>query len=974
MCSGGIIVYFNCEMKPFAKILFASLFTTATFYSLSLSAQFIMHGHTVSEGGSCYELTSDSLTEGGSVWYSKLFNLNQPLDVQFSLFLGCKAYSVGADGMAFVLQPLSTNQGFTGGGLGYGGITPSLDVEFDTYQNLPWDPAYAHIAIEQNGDYNHNVVADLLAGPVQMSPLLPNLPDCKVHQARIIWNPKTQTINVYFDCSLRCSYTGDIVNNIFGGNPNVYWGFTASTGGASNIQGLCIEHTFLQNLRDTTICNGTALPLQASGGVTYSWTPATGLSSTVISNPVATPSVSTKYYVTATDSCGISALDSISITVDAIALTPMSNNVNCFGGNTGSASVAVSGGMGTLNYNWLPSGGTAQTASSLIASDYSVTVSDSNNCKTTNVITITQPAYPLHMTVAGLSTACSGSCDGQAVVIPAGGTLPYTAIWSNSVTGLSINGLCSGTYSLSISDASGCTRDSSIFVPEPTTILLTPSSTNAICNQGQGSVSVTVTGGSPGPGYAYFWSNGSTSLTGTVSGATLQISNAAAGTYTITITDQNSCSTTTEAIITQPPALSIAAIPSLHACIGQNSTLTVDPSGGTPPYTFNWNPGVIGGTSITVNPSVTSTYTVTASDANGCESPGQTVRINVNPPLLAEIAPLNSVCPGTTVTLQGQAAGGDSLYTYTWLTTPAQNNPSLTLVVDSQMTCKLVVSDGCGTPADTALLTLNVNTVPVVKFTGNLLAGCPDLCVDFTDKSTIASGSIAQWNWNFGDSSSTVQNPHSCFKTPGHYSVTLTVKSDKGCSTSDSISQMITVYPKPVAAFSYAPQTPTVIDPVQLTNQSTGAVSWMWNLGDPGNLADTVTTAVENPVHNYSQTGNYCVLLTVANTQGCVDTVQHCITVIPEFTFYIPNTFTPNGDGHNDIFNGSGIGINTYKMMIFDRWGSVLFSSQDPNSGWNGTTIGGSDVAKQDIYVYQFEITDAFNKYHTYSGQVLLMK
>ncbi len=297
------------------------------------------------------------------------------------MFLGTKSYSVGADGICFAFQQQSTSIGSLGGGLGYGGIKPSIAVEFDTYQN-GWDPGFCHTAIEQNGDVDHTT-GNTLAGPVQLDPANPSLPDGNWHNMEIIWDPITKTLKVYYDCGLRLSYTGDIINNIFSGNPNVYWGFTAGTGGAENLQEVCLTHSYLNNLRDTLVCNGNPVTLTSSGGATYSWAPAAGLNTNTGALVVATPTVTTTYTVSITNSCGLVSKDSATIRVSNTVLTPSSTTATC-GNPNGTASVTAAGGITPYTYSWT-GGQTTTTATALAQGSYTVTSKDSLGCQATAV-------------------------------------------------------------------------------------------------------------------------------------------------------------------------------------------------------------------------------------------------------------------------------------------------------------------------------------------------------------------------------------------------------------------------------------------------------------------------------------------------------------------------------------------------------------------------------------------------------------
>jgi gliding motility-associated-like protein len=198
-----------------------------------------MHGSAVQNSCNCYTLTPQETFQAGQVWNKNEIDLTQSFDYHFNVFLGCQTGTNGADGIAFVLQPINTSQGSTGDGLGFGGIVPSLGVTIDTYQNTEdGDPAFDHIAFQANGDVNHND-ANNLAGPVQALQNQSDIKDCAWHVLEVKWDAPTMTLSAYMDGVFRLSMTKDIVATIFSGNPTVFWGFTASTGGSDNLQQFC---------------------------------------------------------------------------------------------------------------------------------------------------------------------------------------------------------------------------------------------------------------------------------------------------------------------------------------------------------------------------------------------------------------------------------------------------------------------------------------------------------------------------------------------------------------------------------------------------------------------------------------------------------------------------------------------------------------------------------------------------------------
>lgn len=291
----------------------------------STPKNFITNKDAVYQGNDCYRLTQAIQGQVGSIWYDQKIDLNQSFDVVFDINLGCIDGN-GADGIAFMLQPLSTSIGISGGGLGYAGVSPSIAVEFDTYQNCcsnstnntPQDgndPAQDHMAIMKNGTVNHLHVNNL-AGPVDILNGR-NAEDCNFHPVRISWNARTKKFDCYVDCILKLSYTGDIINTIFSGNPNVYFGFTAATGGSINVQQVCFKFiSFLDKLEDQVICKGSTIQIAADDDFTsYSWTPNTGINNPNIRNPLFSPSTSTNYIVVMKDACGFTVTDTVLIEV-----------------------------------------------------------------------------------------------------------------------------------------------------------------------------------------------------------------------------------------------------------------------------------------------------------------------------------------------------------------------------------------------------------------------------------------------------------------------------------------------------------------------------------------------------------------------------------------------------------------------------------------------------------------------------------
>ncbi len=327
----------------------------------------------------CWQLTSDELWQAGSIWNEEKVDLTQSFQVIMRLFFGCKDEQ-GADGIVFGLQPVSTSVGVEGEGIGFQGVIPSLGIEFDTYQNTNLgDPFFDHIAVVRNGNMNH-ATANTLAGPVQASATDSNIEDCNWHTLRVNWDAVAKTLEVWFDCELRLTYSGDIVQEIFGGDPLVYWGFTSATGGLSNLHQVCFAYTsFLQGFDDVVICPGGQYQLQLSGGQTYQWQPAYGLSDPTAPNPVAAPDTTTTYYVKVVDECNIPFYDTITVSVDGdtvfFDLGP--DTSICVG--SGYVLDATAFGQDTVTYQW-SHGSFTPAVEPTVTGLYSVTVAVDQYC------------------------------------------------------------------------------------------------------------------------------------------------------------------------------------------------------------------------------------------------------------------------------------------------------------------------------------------------------------------------------------------------------------------------------------------------------------------------------------------------------------------------------------------------------------------------------------------------------------------
>jgi gliding motility-associated-like protein len=721
------------------------------------------------------------------------------------------------------------------------------------------------------------------------------------------------------------------------------------------------------NVSCTLSCDGNASVLAGGGTLpyTYLWNdPA------IQTTPNATNLCAASYTVTITDANGCTTQSTTTVgSPTPINITLVSStHVTCNGGNNGAITISATGGTPGYTYQWTPNVGSGPSVTNLTAGSYQVLVTDAHGCTRTTTIDIFQPTA-LSLVTNTVSSTC-GSSNGGAGVVVSGGTPNYTYFWAPTGTVSSvINSVAAGTYTVNVTDNVGCTTNATLTIsniagPTVSSITFTPPTCNGTP---LGTATAIPFGGQPA--YTYLWNDPGAQTTQTASALS-------AGTYQVTIRDANNCMAVGTVTITQPAPVSIIASPTDTICIGQLAQIYAAGYGGTPGYTYTWNPSSIPNTAgpHTVAPVTTSTYTVYAIDQNGCLSPTTTTTVYVHPPVNVTATDV-TVCDGSSVVISANATGGTGgPYTYTWSNAFTGQTQTVSPTINqTPMYYIVTASDGCSPPA-TDTSTVIVFPLAVSFMSVPDTAGCEDFSVLFTALSNIGTSYI----WNFGDGSATQSGSAvtHVYTTPGSYTVSLTTTTAQGCSSTITNNSYIDVYPSPIAAFTATPQPATTTSPtVSFFDQSLGAQTWSWDFGVPFNATDI--SSMQNPVYTYADSGFYNVQLIVSNSYGCYDTAVNIIEIQPEFVIYAPNAFTPfNHDGLNDVFMPQGIGIdpNNFEMSIFDRWGNEIFKTNDIRKGWDGRANGGSKLAQIDTYVWKIRTKDYKGNDHDYIGHVTLVK
>jgi len=260
---------------------------------------------------------------------------------------------------------------------------------------------------------------------------------------------------------------------------------------------------------------------------------------------------------------------------------------------------------------------------------------------------------------------------------------------------------------------------------------------------------------------------------------------------------------------------------------------------------------------------------------------------------------------------------------------------------------------------------------PLINIQPSSFIGCVPGTVVFTNLSKPIDNSY-KINWDFGDGTNSTQiSPSHIYDSAGVYSIKLDITSPIGCKTSETFNSYITIEPRPVAAFIYTPDNPSNLDPeVKFKDLSSGASAWGWDFGDGGR------SIIQNPIHVYSDTGMFVVTQYITHKSGCVDSLSKIVDVKPIIKYFMPNAFSPNGDGVNDEFKGAGVflGMIDFEMVIWNRWGQTIFETKDPARGWDGRVNNAGNFVEPGIYVCSIKYTGERNKHFELKGYATVVR
>lgn len=699
----------------------------------------------------------------------------------------------------------------------------------------------------------------------------------------------------HIDSKCSGSKPGSIDITVTGGTPGYTYswagtnGFTATTEDLTGLAGTvsytitvtdangctASSNIFIDEEKNMTLaethenikCFGGAdgsINLDVKGGKSpfaFVWLNMKDLGSTIATTEDVTGLVAGSYRVTVTDDNGCTETLETTLTEPLLLVaTAASNPAACFGGSTGSATVTVSGGTPGYSYKWNdPLGQTTSTATGLSVGVYTVTVTDVNGCTTSASINVDQPTL-LAATVSGTSVKCFGGNDGTATVVASGGTAPYTYLWNDfsGQTGSTASGLIAGTYSVTVTDANGCTTSGTVVITEPTLLQATVAGVNVKCFGGNdGSATVSVSGGTLP--YAFQWNDVAAQTTQTASGLK-------AGTYQVTVTDGNGCTRTASVTITEPPLLTASIDGGNVKCFGGNDgTATVNVSGGVTPYSYLWD-DPSGQTSATASNLLPGTYHATVTDANGCITTATITITQPAAPLALSITSADVKChSGNDGSATVSVTGGTSPYTYLWNDLAGQTTATASGLIAGTFTVVVTDQNGCTasaavTVAEPSALMASTSKTDLKCFGGN----------DGTASVTV-SGGISPYNYLWNDPAAQTTSTATGL-TAGTWQVLIT--DANGCTLTASVtlnepaaSVTASVTKTDARCWGSSDGTATV-----LASGGTGSYTYSWN--DPAVQNTAIATGLK--------AGTYQVTVTDAN--GCSTSATVTIAEPPLLT------------------------------------------------------------------------------------------
>ena len=590
---------------------------------------------------------------------------------------------------------------------------------------------------------------------------------------------------------------------------------------------------------------------------------------------------------------------------------------------------------------------TSDSLGGLIDGMYHVQIIDGNGC-VSNWMNYVSTSPPMTIVVGMLgATSCKDTvCDGSGQGMVFGGSAPYSFLWSSGEVSSFADSLCVGLNNLVITDGKGCMDSVAFTTLEPDLIVANATGSILICVGNSTVLSSSATGGTAP--YNYTWSNGDSVHSTTVSPTVDQ-------SYTVVISDTNNCpsDSATVTVYVRPP-LSVTFDRPDTLCPGDTVNLLVYPHGGDSIYSFNWEQGL--GNTAGVKALVTTSqyYTVTLSDVCGSNVAIDSVRMQVGgyAPLKISTTPDDTICMGDQFYMFASGFGGDGKFHYSWDNgLPDQQTH---IVVPTVATAySVTVVDECLTPAGIATITVEVGNFDNFEAWVDTIENCDPGAFEFGFDTL---NLLFTYSINFGSGMESVdpfQEIKRTFTEDGCHDISVKLVNQYGCESEKTYPCIFKVLPRPIAQFDFYSHNPDVINHyVDFWDESIGSETWTWY------AHDTVLSTQEKFSAPFPEEGIHNVKLVVSNSHGCLDSTNTDLPVGNVTTYYYPTAFTPDGNGDNEVFRifGEGVRADGYELLIYDRWGGLVFKSTSRDQGWNGKYMNVGDDLMNGIYMYQYTL------------------
>ncbi|MDD3877880.1 MAG: gliding motility-associated C-terminal domain-containing protein [Bacteroidales bacterium] len=690
-------------------------------------------------------------------------------------------------------------------------------------------------------------------------------PDTTVCQGTVTLTAITNQVGNSFLWSTNSGFT-DTINNYPSGNSitvnvngNITYYVQAHNANCTDYDSVNVTVSSVSISATPTynLCAGGSVQLSVnnlnpSNPVNYSWTPISSIiSGANTQTPLVNPQVNTTYTVTATDNFGCHATAQVAVHVIQLQLSSNLTHATCFNYCDGEISISPYGGGYPYTFSWSNSASTAQI-SNLCAGPYSVTVTDTNNCQIIEQYNIVQPPVLSVLLIDTVHVVCNGICDGLITVGGSGGTPPYSYSWISGQNTPTINGLCAGIYTVTVTDSNNCFAVLPVEIDDTSNFDAQVNISNISCfGFCDGEAQAFGIGGTMP--YTYQWVGGQT--TDTLGGL-------CDGVYNVTVTESLGCLRNVYITVTQPPQLivntNILSNPSCYGFCDGEAQASI--SGGTQPYNTLWSNNQTG---ISVSNLCDGTYSVIVTDSNLCIA-GDTFIMQEPTPLILELSSTNvpcvDVCNGVAI---ATVSGSTPPYTFLW-------------------------SDGQTTSSASNLCSGNYSVTVLDDHNCSII-----------NNITVADSSVLPPTFNVTSEFDTIYNSQS--------------------------SQLIATQ-LPGFSYSWSPS---------------------GSLNNPN---------IFNPIASPTQTTTY--YLTLTDPWGCtyIDTITIIVieVICDDSNIFIPNAFSPNGDGYNDLLLVRGHVIDELYFTVYNRWGEKLFESKKLSDGWDGVYNG--MMSESGVYVYYLEV------------------